>query len=191
ASPFPPMAVPTGSARRWARRITRMPAPARKPPIPTPCSPATRCTWRSCSRSPATPAPRNEGSRCARHLPAQRAYYSGQRFQRLAAERQNFLHAPFAHLERPVRITDQRTTDGDQIEFLPVQALQQALDVGGLGDLVGLDHELQEFAIQADAAHGDGRFARQLAGPAGQVQLGTFELRLPETPRRAMEDIHP
>ena len=57
-------------------------------------------------------------------------------------------------------------------------------------DLVGVDHELQELAIQTDATDGDGWLAGEFAGPARQVQFGAVELRFPETACRAVENIH-
>ncbi|RML85529.1 hypothetical protein APX70_01140 [Pseudomonas syringae pv. maculicola] len=57
-------------------------------------------------------------------------------------------------------------------------------------DFFGIDHELQKLAIQPYAADCDRRFAGQLARPARQVQLGAFELRLPETPGRTVKDVH-
>src|SRR5690606_24644001 len=47
-----------------------------------------------------------------------------------------------------------------------------------------------ELAIQADTADGNGRLAGQLTGPAGQIEAGAFEFRFPETPGRAVEDVH-
>src|SRR5690606_810426 len=117
--------------------------------------------------------------RCAPAGPSRRRWSrSDQLFQGLAAERQDVALAAVAHLHRPVRVDQQGAAHGHQVELLLVQALQQLLDAGRLGHLVGVDHELQELAVQADAADGDGRLAGELAGPAGQVEVGTLELRL-------------
>jgi hypothetical protein len=46
-----------------------------------------------------------------------------------------------------------------------------------------------EVAGQRDAADGDGGFAGELLGPAGEVQVGALEFRLPEATLGAVEDI--
>src|SRR5471032_192246 len=121
---------------------------------------------------------------CARtdtRCPPFRLLHQGR--QRLTTERQDVALTPLAHLHRPIRIHQQGTAHGDQVELVFIEALQQLFQAGRLRDLVGVDHELQELAVQADAANGDGRLAGELARPTGQVEVGTFEFRLPETTR--------
>ncbi|RMM10039.1 hypothetical protein ALQ84_05730 [Pseudomonas caricapapayae] len=98
--------------------------------------------------------------------------------------------ASLAHFHCPVRIDQQGTPHCHQIKLAVAQPLQQILQTGRLRDLVGIDHELQELAVQPDTTDGNGRLAGQLARPARQVQVGAFKLRLPETPGRAVEDVH-
>src|SRR5690606_33634205 len=90
----------------------------------------------------------------------------------------------------PIGIADQGATHRNQIELPLIEPLEKAFDIGRLGHFIGLDHELQKLAVQADAAHGDGWLACQLTCPASKIEVRTVEFRLPETPGRAMEDIH-
>ena len=49
--------------------------------------------------------------------------------------------------------------------------------------------DVHEFLIQRDRAHGDGRFAGELLGPARQIQRAALKLGLPEAALRTMEQI--
>jgi len=98
-----------------------------------------------------------------------------------------FVVAGLLHLARPGRVDQQRATDRDQIELVALQPVEQVVDPGTLGRFAV--QRTDEVAGQRDAADGDGGFAGELLGPAGEVQVGALEFRLPEATLGAVEDI--
>lgn len=112
---------------------------------------------------------------------------SGQCRERRGLEGQQLVVAGLLHLARPGRVDQQRATDRDQIELVALQPVEQVVDPGGLGRFAV--QRADGVAGQRDAADGDGGFAGKLLGPAGEVQVGALEFRLPEATLGAVEDI--
>ena len=112
---------------------------------------------------------------------------SGKCRERRGLEGQQLVVAGLLHLARPGRVDQQRTTDRDQIELGALQPVEQVVDPGGLGRFAV--QRADGVAGQRDAADGDGGFAGELLGPAGEVQVGALEFRLPEATLGAVEDI--
>ena len=87
-------------------------------------------------------------------------------------------------------IADQRAADGDQIELAARQARFELAEVADLRDIARVAQRVDEVdALQADRADGDRGQAGDLLGPAGEVEIGAFELRLPEAARRGVIDV--
>jgi len=80
---------------------------------------------------------------------------------------------------RPGRIQDQRASDCEQVELLPLQALQQFVDSSDRGSF-RTSKRLREFLIERDRAHGDGGLAGQLPAPSRQIQRTPLKLGSPE-----------
>ena len=101
------------------------------------------------------------------------------------------VHLPGGHLIGPVGIGDQRTAHGDHVKLVGLKPVQQRVEAGGLG-FVELDKATlrQKVSIKPHAAHGDRRFAGQLAGPARQIQIAAVKFRLPEAAGGTVEDVH-
>src|SRR4051812_2855184 len=92
----------------------------------------------------------------------------------------------------PFGIADQRAADGDEIELVLRHALEQRVEISGCRRLAREGAE--EFIGQSDRADADGRRARDLLGPASEVEpflaIDLREFRLPEAALRAVQDVN-
>ena len=90
-------------------------------------------------------------------------------------------------LPSPCRVDRQCPSHRDQIHFVTRDHFDQLVDARDRRSVSAKRRE--HIRVQAHRTDGDHRLAAELLGPAGQVERGAFELRLPETSREAMEHI--
>src|SRR5690606_3354931 len=86
--------------------------------------------------------------------------------------------AALADLAGPVGIGDEGPPDRDEGELLALEPAQQLVERGRLRALP--TERRHELAGEPDRTHGDRGQARELLRPAGEVEVGTLELGLPE-----------
>lgn len=91
------------------------------------------------------------------------------------------------HFSSPRRIADQSSAYRNKIELCLVQPLQQKVNIIFL---ILLGYRARKSTVESHRAYRDRRFAGYLLRPACQIKIRPFELRLPETPGGAVEDIH-
>ena len=77
----------------------------------------------------------------------------------------------------------------DEVEIPPVKAADQLVQRRGLRRLT--PERAHEVAVQPDRTHGDRRLTGDLLRPAREIQIRTFEFRLPEAPLGTMEHVGP
>src|ERR1700721_2682691 len=100
------------------------------------------------------------------------------RRHRRGGEVEQFAGAAFVNLAGPERVLQQGAADGDEVEVAALQAPQQLVHRPRLRGLAAVGRD--ELAREADRADGDRHLAGELLGPAGEVEVGAFEFRLPK-----------
>ena len=98
--------------------------------------------------------------------------------------------AALGDLDRPIRIGQQGSADRDEVELLAFQSPQERID-RGRGRWFAGAQRADEFAGESHRADRDRCGAGEFLGPAREVEVRAFELRLPEAPLRAVERIDP
>src|SRR5579863_721483 len=90
-------------------------------------------------------------------------------FERLRVERREPVGLARANLVGPIGIGDQRASHGNKIEIAPVEHLEQALNSRSLRAFLPI--RLDEVLAEADRAHRDRGYSRELFGPAGEIEV--------------------
>jgi len=125
------------------------------------------------------------------------ALKSSEGLQHFRGEGLEFAETAVADFRRPARIGEQGAADRHEVKIAARQHFGEAVEMRGAGGAVAgrgarvlrAAKRREEVYSERDRADGDGRLARELLGPAREIEVAALELRLPEEARGAVETV--